>query len=160
MSETNERDLAQLLVTQTVAALATLHRGRPAVSMVPFAVLPETAGFVIHVSRLAAHTGDLVANPEVALLVTADAQPATPPMALPRVSISGWARRCAPESDDYEPARAAYLSKLPAAEELFAFADFSLFIIEAQSIRYVAGFGLATTLDAQRLRAALGTYAC
>ncbi len=45
--------LKSLLVKQAVAALATLHKDEPAVSMVPFAFLPDGTGIVIHVSRLA-----------------------------------------------------------------------------------------------------------
>ena len=148
--------LKLLLATRPVAALATLHKGEPAVSMVPFAMLPSGARFVIHVSRLATHTHDMLAHPAVALLVTASLADAETPLALPRVSIQGQARQCAPDSAEYAQARAAYLAKLPDAEELFAFSDFSLFIIEPDSARYVAGFGRALTLTAERLQAALG----
>ena len=61
--------LASLVRSRTVAALGTLHAGAPFVSMVPFAVLPEGDAFVIHVSRLAAHTRDMIDDPRVSLLV-------------------------------------------------------------------------------------------
>lgn len=149
--------LRSLLSSQPVAALATLHKGEPAVSMVPFAVLPSGADFVIHVSRLATHTNDMLANPAVALLVTGSLAPGVSPLAVPRAAIRGRARRCAPDSAEYAEARDAYLARLPDAEELFSFEDFSLFIIEPDSVRYVAGFARAMTLTAERLRAALGT---
>ena len=50
--------IKSLLATQRIASLGTLHDGDPHVSMVPFAVLPAGPDFVIHVSSLAAHTGD------------------------------------------------------------------------------------------------------
>ena len=35
--------------------------------------------------------------------------------------------------------------KFPSAEELFTFADFSLFTIKVQSVRFVGGFAQAAT---------------
>ena len=55
--------LRSLLRAQQTAALATLHNGEPALSMVPYALLREGAGFVIHVSHLAVHTSDMLATP-------------------------------------------------------------------------------------------------
>eukprot|EP01036_Dinobryon_divergens_P041960 gene41960-55674_t len=108
-----------LLRTQPVASLATLHKGAPAVSMVPFALLPDGTGFVIHVSQLATHTQDMLHNPAVALLVTAPLAAADSPLALPRASVQGQARQCTPHSPAYEQARQTYLAKLPDAEPLF-----------------------------------------
>jgi putative heme iron utilization protein len=56
--------LQALLTAQPVAALATLHKGEPAASMVPYALLPNGRGVVIHVSRLATHTADMLAQPD------------------------------------------------------------------------------------------------
>ncbi len=147
--------LMTLLRTQPVASLATLHKGAPAVSMVPFALLPDGAGFVVHVSRLATHTQDMLHNPAVALLVTAPLAAADSPLALPRASVQGRARQCSPDSPRYEQARQAYLAKLPDAEPLFSFGDFSLFVIEPESLRWVAGFGRAMSLVGERMRAVL-----
>lgn len=147
--------LKSILTDQPVAALATLHEGGPAVSMVPFALLGADAGFVIHVSRLASHTGDMLVQPAVALLVQGSLAAGESPLALPRVSVRGRAAPCLPDSAGYAAARAAYLAKLPEAEELFAFADFSLFVIVPAEVRFVAGFGRALTLTPERLRAVL-----
>ena len=65
MDATESAALMNLLRTQPVASLATLHRGAPAVSMVPFALLPDGTGFVIHVSQLATHTQDMLHNPDL-----------------------------------------------------------------------------------------------
>ncbi|MDZ4282102.1 MAG: pyridoxamine 5'-phosphate oxidase family protein [Hydrogenophaga sp.] len=159
MDASESAALLSLLRTQPVAALATLHKGAPAVSMVPFALLPDGSGFVIHVSQLATHTQDMVHNPAVALLVTAPLAAADSPLALPRASVQGHARQCAPESPGYEAARHAYLAKLPDAEPLFSFGDFSLFIIEPEAIRWVAGFGRAMSLVGARMHEVLGQTA-
>lgn len=155
MDDTELLALRSLLQQQPVAALATLHQGEPAVSMVPFAQLPAGRGFVIHVSRLATHTADMLAHPGVSLLVVGAPEAAPTPLARPRASIQGRARPCPPESPDHAAARAAYLARLPDAQELFTFADFSLFVIEPEALRYVAGFGRAMSFTGERLRAAL-----
>ena len=78
--------LRQLLASQPVAALATLHDGEPAVSMVPWALRAD-GRFVIHVSALASHTADLRAHPEVALLITAPLAAGESPLALSLIHI-------------------------------------------------------------------------
>lgn len=146
--------LLHLLRETHVAALATLHQGEPAVSMVPYALLPD-GRFIIHVSRLATHTKDMQAHAQVSLLVTAPIASADTPLALPRVSVQGRASVCIPEAPDHAAARAAYLAKLPDAEELFGFGDFSLVLIEPKALRYVAGFGQAHAVTAGQYAALL-----
>jgi len=152
MDDTTAQGLRALLQDATVAALATLHRGEPAVSMVPYALLPD-GRWVIHVSRLATHTQDMQAHAGVGLLVTAAPASAPTPLALPRVSVQGQARICPPEDAAYPAARAAYLARLPDAQELFGFSDFALFLIEPIFLRYVAGFGRAHTVTAAQYAA-------
>lgn len=152
MTDEESQLLRDLLQRQPVAALATLHKGAPAVSMVPFAVWPDAAGLVIHVSRLATHTQDMLTQPEVSLLVTGAMQEAETPLALPRVSVSGRARALLRDSDEHATARDVYLHKLPDAEPLFDFGDFSLFVIEPTSARFVVGFGRALSLTGERWR--------
>ncbi|MGE0312797.1 MAG: pyridoxamine 5'-phosphate oxidase family protein [Lautropia sp.] len=148
--------LRALLRDASHGALATVHDGDPQVSMVPYATLPDAAALVIHVSALAAHTGHMLAHPRVALLVTAAPAPAVAPQALPRVSIAALARRV-PDTDPSHPAaKAAYLARFPPSAPIFDLPDFSLFVLEATSLRLVLGFGNASTLDAQDLRRALG----
>ncbi len=155
MDATESAALMSLLRTQPVASLATLHKGAPAVSMVPLALLPDGTGFVIHVSQLATHTQDMLHNPAVALLVTAPLAVGDSPLALPRASVQGLAHPCPSDSPRYREARKAYLAKLPDAEPLFSFGDFSLFVIEPESLRWVAGFGRAMSVVDERMRAVL-----
>ena len=65
MNKTQVETLAQLLKTQEIAALGTLHDAEPFVSMVPYAIHPGGCGLVIHVSRLAAHTKDMLSTSAV-----------------------------------------------------------------------------------------------
>lgn len=151
MNPAYAQTLRELLRTQHVAALGTLHKGRPYVSMVPFAMLPDGSGFVIHVSQLAAHTKDMLLSPHVSLLVVAPPAPEVPAQALARVTIQGRAVQYAGATEGHAAAKAVYLSRFPGSAELFTFSDFSLFAIWPDSIRFVGGFAQATTLSPETL---------
>lgn len=151
--------LRGLLVGRGVAALATLHDGRPFASMVPFAA--TTVGgrlrLVVHVSGLASHTRDMRADPEVCLLITAAESAGVPPQALPRVSIPAVAEFVPADAPEHAALKAAYLEKFPEAEPLFGFADFAVVALAPTSARFVAGFARAMTLSVATLEAALTT---
>ncbi|HZM46932.1 MAG TPA: pyridoxamine 5'-phosphate oxidase family protein [Burkholderiales bacterium] len=154
MSE--ERDqvlsiLASLVHSRTVGALGTLHAGAPYVSMVPFAVLPGGDAFVIHVSRLAAHTKDMLDDPRVSLLVMQAEGEGVPAQALARVTILGEARETEKGSEEARACREAYLARFPEAEPLTGFADFSFFAIRPEGARLVAGFARAMSVTAETL---------
>ena len=156
MNPAYAQTLRELLRTQQVAALGTLHKGQPYVSMVPFAMLPGGAGFVIHVSQLAAHTKDMLLSPHVSLLVVAPPTPDVSAQALARITIQGRAVQYADVAEGHAAAKAAYLSRFPQSAGLFSFADFSLFAIWPDSIRFVGGFAQATTLSPETLADVLG----
>jgi hypothetical protein len=123
--------LGRLVLGHSVASLATLHDGRPFASMIPYAVLVtgrdphadddggDNAGsvvFVSHVSRLSAHTRDMLATPEVCLLVTAPESTDSsgpPPQALPRVSLPAQATFIDAAHPAYEALKQAYLGRSP-----------------------------------------------
>jgi putative heme iron utilization protein len=149
--------LRSLLLDRSTAALATLQEGRPAVSMVPFAVHLGPAGLrlVTHVSGLAAHTREMRSCPEVCLLVTAAETTGTMPQALARVSIPARVEFIPTDHPDHQALRAAYLGKFPDAEPFFQLGDFSLVAFVPESGRLVAGFARAVTLPAEALAAAV-----
>lgn len=156
MNPDSAQTLRELLRTQQVAALGTLHKGQPYVSMVPFAILPGGPAFVIHVSQLAAHTKDMLLNPPVSLLVVAPPTPELPAQAWARVTIQARAVPCTAATQGYAEAKAAYLARFPQSAQLFTFSDFSLFEIWPSSIRFVGGFAQATTLSPETLAKVLG----
>ena len=147
MSAPCARPLRDLLQAQQVASLGTLHQGRPYVSMVPFALLPGGADFIIHVSQLAAHTKDMLSCPQVSLLVIAPPTPGVIAQELARITLQGEAAQVASGTPDHAAAKAAYLSRFPQSEPMFGFSDFSLFVIVPTSIRFVGGFAQATTIS-------------
>lgn len=139
--------LRQILQRQDVAALATLHKDEPAVSMVPYALLPD-GRFVIHVSQLATHTRDMQEHAGVSLLVLGERAAGMLAQEQPRASVHGEARPCPPEAPEYAAARAAYLTRFPESEPMFGFGDFSLFLVTPRAVRFVAGFAQAFSVTA------------
>jgi heme oxygenase (biliverdin-IX-beta and delta-forming) len=148
MTETAAAQLKQLLRQRPVAALATLHAGAPYVSMVPYAFAPDATGLIIHVSGLASHTNDMRTDPRVSLLVMQAENGGTSALELARASIQGTAFELASDSPDLPAFRSAYLERFPEALQMFGFADFSLFTIRPESVRFVAGFAQAHTFSA------------
>jgi heme iron utilization protein len=153
--------LRSLLLDRQTAALATLHDGRPAVSMIPFAadVSPTGLRLVSHVSGLAAHTQQMRAEPMVSLLVTAGESPGTMPQALARVSIPARAEFLAADHPEHPALKAAYLAKFPDAADLFQLGDFSIVAFLPEPVRLVAGFARAVTLPPEALAAAVSEIA-
>jgi heme iron utilization protein len=143
MDENQTREIRKLLLGGEVAALGTLHNGEPAVSMVPYAILPGTGQFVIHVSRLATHTRDMQRHAGVSIMVVAERTQDSSAQALARVSFAATAAPCTAESPDYQTARAVYLARFPTAEPMFGFGDFSLYLVSPRSVRFVGGFAQA-----------------
>ncbi|GAB4206653.1 MAG: hypothetical protein Fur0019_10170 [Tibeticola sp.] len=148
------RSLAALLSAQRVAALGTLDAQDPAqpfVSMVPFALLPDGAGFVVHISGLAPHTANLEASPRAALMVMASEPASGPVHALARSSFDVRAETPASGSAAWQAARAAYLARFPEAEPMTQLPDFRFVTLSATRARQVAGFGAARTVPGEEL---------
>ncbi len=155
MTPAHAQTLRDLLRTQEVAALGTLHKGQPYVSMVPFALRPGGTDFIVHVSELAAHTKDMLANPQVSLLVIAPSVPGVMAQERARITVQGEAVQVVRGTPGHAAARTAYLARFPQSESMFGFADFSLFAIVPSSVRFVGGFAQATTISPQTLAEAL-----
>jgi hypothetical protein len=144
--------LALLVRERRTAALGTLREGAPCVSMVPYAIAPDGSGFVVHVSRLAEHTRDMLADARASLLIAEGEGAGKSPLGLMRVSVQGLARRISNGSPELPKFKAAYLARFADAEPIFGFADFSSCIVRPDAARFVAGFGQAHTLSGDTLR--------
>ena len=140
--------LRQLIHGRMTAALGTLHQGVPFVSMVPYAVARD-GSFILHVSRLATHTRDMLDNSEVSLLITESEASGKMPQALARVTVQGQAAMLDSDSEKHTDAREVYLSRFPDAAPLFEFSDFNIFVIKTISARVIAGFGQAVTITGE-----------
>jgi hypothetical protein len=116
----------------------------------------EDGAPVVLVSRLAAHTAALEADPRCSLLVGEPG--AGDPLAHPRVTLVGRARRLERDSAEGARARERYLAAHPKAALYADFADFSFWRIEAARASLNGGFGRAWSLVADDLRrAGIGT---
>ena len=151
MSPEHATRLAALVHGRRAAALGTLHAGAPFVSMVPYALLPHGGAFVVHVSRLAGHTKDMLADPRVSLLVMQAEGEGVDAQALARLTVQGEARELAKGSGEEGECRAAYLARFPEAGPLTGFGDFSFFAIRPAQARFVAGFAQAMSLTGESL---------
>lgn len=69
MDANSEQILIRLLREQRVAALGTLRDGDPLVSQVLFATAQDFSIFIMHISRLAQHTQDILNDPRVSLMI-------------------------------------------------------------------------------------------
>jgi putative heme iron utilization protein len=142
----HELILRSLVVTQRIGSLGTLHHAEPYVSMVPFALLPDAAAFIIHVSGLSPHTRDMLQHPAVSLMVVAPERDEVPPQAVARITVQGEAAQLTRDTDAHASAQRAYVSRFPDSLMMFDLPDFSLFAIRPRSIRLIAGFAQAMTL--------------
>jgi heme iron utilization protein len=123
--------------------------------MVPYAVAKD-GSFVLHVSRLAAHTQDLLDHPDVSLLITESEASGKLPQALARVTVQGQAKMVERDSQKHIDAGDVYLSRFPDAAPLFEFSDFNIVIIKPMSARLIAGFGQAITITGDDFSATIG----
>jgi putative heme iron utilization protein len=146
--------VAALLRDQRQGALGTLAGGAPFVSLVAFAAEPDFGGLLLHLSRLAPHTRQLLADPWASLLVAEPDDGREDVQTLARLTLTGRAKQIPRGTPAYDAGRALYLARLPAAAMLFDFADFELFRLVPDGARYVGGFARAYTLTPEHLRAA------
>lgn len=149
MNAETRNALISLVRQRGTAALGTRHGETPLVSLVLYAALPDLSELYVHVSRLAQHTSDLLADPHVGLLIVETDLPSRNPLSLARVSIQGVAAPVDSETAEFSAARSHYLAAHPNASINFDLADFLLFRIRPQAARFVAGFGKIFDLNQQ-----------
>ena len=153
MNPDQAKSLRDLVRAQSIAALGTLHEGAPHVSMVPYAQRPGDVAFFIHVSRLAAHTRDMLASPRVSLLIISSVGDS--PQSRARVTVMGDAHPLVTGSAEYVAAKASYLARFADAAHIFVLGDFSMFMITPISARVVGGFAQAFSVGAESFANAL-----
>ena len=147
MDEQSKEKLIQLIQTQQIASLGTSVQGQPLVSMVLYGVSVDFTMFHVHISQLAKHTQNIMANPRVSLMICESVRTNINPQTLARLSIMGKASLLSPMNAEYASAKEQYLEKYPFAKMNFQLGDFSLYEIKLERARYVAGFGKAFNLN-------------
>jgi putative heme iron utilization protein len=141
---------ARLLGGARFAALATLEpgTGHPMASRVALALDADGAPLLL-LSALSAHAGALEADPRASLLVGEPG--AGDPLAHPRLTVVGSARRLAPGSADAVRARERWLASHPKAALYVDFADFGFWRLQVLRASLNGGFGRAWRLEAADL---------
>jgi len=150
MNSDDAAALARLLRTARLAHLGTLRGRAPLASMTLYLAAPGFDAFYLHVSRLAWHTQDMLADARVALSVAEADDAREDPFTLARVTVRGEVRQLG--ADD--ALKRSWLARFPAQAVNFELADFSFWRIAPRDARFVAGFGRIHNLSAAALAAA------
>ena len=144
--------VGRLVRAQRWASLATIDDdGFPLGSMVAYVPQPDFSGFLVHVSKLARHTRNLLTRNYGALTIGEPDDGEGDPQVLARICIQARVEVLERETADYAAARELYLERLPDAAPLFGFTDFVMFNFVAERAHYVGGFARAYGFDAEKL---------
>ncbi|HZU83224.1 MAG TPA: pyridoxamine 5'-phosphate oxidase family protein [Polyangiaceae bacterium] len=135
------RPLVDLAGRARLGSLATIAR-QPAGW--PFATLVAVAFDgrgrpLLRLSRLAEHTKNLEACSRASLLVVEPSSERDDPLALGRMTLVG---ACEPvPAPEAQPAHAAFAAAHPEAAAYASLADFGMWRLEVDAVRWVGGFG-------------------
>lgn len=143
MNDKWKSEIALLLSQCRIGFLATQGKQGPETSMAPYAIYQ--GNILLHLSRLAKHTGNIANHPQAGLMICTPETLADSALALPRLSLQGDVAVVA--KNEYDDAKATYLQSIPDAAPLFEFADFSLFKLTISNIHWVGGFGSARNIS-------------
>src|SRR6266481_2694700 len=151
MQPTVEFDAARLarslLRRSRQGALATLmsDSGDPYCSLVNVASHADASPILL-ISRLALHTGNIIGDSRVSLML--DERAAGDPLEGARIMLAGRAEEAT--GDEAALLRRRYLNAHPSAEGFADFKDFSFFRIAPSGAHLVAGFGRIVDLKASQ----------
>ncbi len=153
MDSPSKNLLSSLVKNARIASLGTLHEGGPFVSMVLTAPDPSHSVWFIHVSRLSAHTQDLLKDRRASLMLAEPDTGEKDPQQLARLTLTGEATELSDGSAEEDSAKATYLAKFPhMADIIEQLGDFSFWAVRPASARFVGGFARAFTLEPDDLR--------
>ncbi len=146
--------MADLIRSRHWAALATEGPDGPEASWVAYVPQADFSGFLLHLSTLASHTRNLLADPRAGLAISESERDGEDPQTLARVMIHGRVTIVPKESTSYREMAQHYQQVLPASTPRFEFGDFLLLRLTPVRARFVGGFARAYTLDDIALRVA------
>ena len=136
-TDTAARAARALLASEAVGVLSTIsvHRpGTPYGSVTPYALAADGAPLLL-LSRLAAHTKNLSADPRAGLFI-GDRSAVEDPQAGARVSLLG---RVLPlPAAGVDDGRARYVARWPRGADYLALGDFSLWRFDIEEARLTA----------------------
>ena len=132
-----------LLAGARVCSLATTDEHGPYAALAAFAVDAETGTLLVHLSDLALHKRQLIADPRVAVLIARPDDGRTEILQHPRLVLRCAAARISKMTAGHADARRTYLERHPRHAVTFGLADFDLFRLTPESGLLNAGFGRA-----------------
>jgi len=153
MSKSPDEEFKKLLnKVQTLRLSSIKENGSPNISYAPF-TKDEQGNYYIFISQLAAHTQDLLINPQVSIMLSEDEQDVRQIFARTRVSYD-----CHVETVD--PSEMIYVDMLDQMQNQFgkvlellrSLPDFILFRLVPEQGRFVMGFGQAYDLAGEGLQ--------
>ncbi len=156
MADSVQHDMVRLIRTNRWAALATVSVDGPFASMVAYATVPDLSRVLLHLSRLAPHTRNLLAEPRAALVISEPDDGRDDPQTLARITLMGGVVVVDKAASEYQAYRSLYTARLTESPRLFEFVDFALFCFVPEEVRYVGGFGKAGNYSAAKLVAMTG----
>src|SRR5271168_4402526 len=141
-------DVTRLMRLARTGALATLEAkgGAPLTTLLGVASDFDGAPLFL-MSTLSRHTRNLANDPRASLLLTGRHERGDP-LNQPRVTLGGLVERCAASR-----AKVRYLRRNPKAGLYAGFADFGLFQLRIDDVRFNGGFGRAAPLTAAEVLA-------
>ena len=142
----------QLLREQVSSAqIASLANDTtPEASYAPFVFIE--GDYYLYLSELANHTGNLMRNPAISLMLIEAEAEASNPFARRRINLQGSAQIVARDSDLFSTVLAEFRSRFGAVMKMIEpLPDFHLFRVQVQRGRFVRGFGQAYELAGDNL---------
>lgn len=143
----------ELLRAVRAGALATLVPGQtfPFASLVNVATAPDGSPILL-MSRLAAHTRHLEADPRLSILLVQTGE--GDPLAHPRITIMGRGQVVS-DSDRRAALKARFLARHPKSALYADFADFSFWLVAMEQVHLNGGFGRAAHFTATSIGTSL-----
>jgi putative heme iron utilization protein len=139
-----------IAASTNVGTLASLTAdGDPWASFVTYGLLGGAP--VLCVSNLAEHGRNLAGDQRASLSIVAPAAEGDP-LANGRITLAGVVAK--PSGDEHTAARQAHLDAVPAAKYYVDYADFTLWVLRVQRVRWVGGYGRMDSATAEDYAAA------
>lgn len=148
--------LKSLMVDERLLALGLVAGGEPLAGLLPFAVADDFSALYVQASQLARHTRGLTSGARFSAVVHRPDGPDADPLQIPRVILEGVVDPLESGRPEREPAIRAFVRRFPSAAMTLALPGFSLYRLEIEAGRVVAGFGSAANLSAADIRDVAG----
>jgi heme oxygenase (biliverdin-IX-beta and delta-forming) len=147
MLKSTARAIRELMDGQRVLSLAVIVDGVPFAGLLPFVVLPNYAGVMVHASKLSRHTKGLDAGGPAAVLLHEQYAPGKDALQIKRASFECAVHPLERKSDAWVEGRGWYLERFPDSRITFNLGDFTLYRLEFQRGLYIGGFGRAVNIE-------------